>query len=231
MQRPSESGRLGPGSTRHSSHTAVPESRRLTPAACRQLPGWQNPEQRCGYPGVVQPGRESVLAEKSKRVSPLIRGSSRRCLGVLRGLSIGLKIVRPEGASLHNHGPGVVGWLIGLGALPETSPSENSETSGSANGEMMRYCSKIDENWHTHRGFGCSRLPCGIGLSDRSAQSFHRGVVGWPAILRDYSTPSVVPEAKRTVKTRRPGSREQLQAPVGVPVFINLGPNRHQRNR
>jgi hypothetical protein len=41
MLRPSEYGRPGSGSTRHSSHTAVPESRRLSPAACRLQPGLQ----------------------------------------------------------------------------------------------------------------------------------------------------------------------------------------------
>jgi hypothetical protein len=35
---------------------------------------------------------------------------------VLRGLAIRVKIVRPEGASLHNRGPDGVGWLVVLGA-------------------------------------------------------------------------------------------------------------------
>jgi hypothetical protein len=58
--------------------------------------------------------------------------------GVLRGLAIGLKIVRPEGASHHNRGPVAVDWLIVLEASPEISPLANGEISGDANGEPVR---------------------------------------------------------------------------------------------
>jgi hypothetical protein len=57
-----------------------------------------------------------------------------------------------------------------------------------------------------------------------------RGLLGGAALvgnageLREYSIPSAVPEAKRSVKPRRHGSR-RAEPPMGVPVFINLGPH------
>jgi hypothetical protein len=50
------------------------------------------------------------------------------------GLSIGVMGVRPEGASLHNHGLVGIGLLIGLGATPVISPYVNGEITGVANG-------------------------------------------------------------------------------------------------
>jgi hypothetical protein len=95
--------------------------------------------------------------------------------------------------------PGCCRLVDRSGSIARDLAFVNGEISGDANGEPMPVSTQDGENWHAHRGFGCSRLPCGVGLLICSAPCSCVALpVGWGS-PRDYSAPSVVTEAERSV--------------------------------